>query len=269
MSNGVVTSGCEVCSDLNVMHPGPELDIVLSSTRTTAQSGCKSCLLVSTALEPYGEHLQDEDTIYLTREGEGTLTLRIAHGLVLDPRIELDFFVPKGLSCNVPLAARLVLTQLGTSCPWPTIKPMTPNFGASDAVVAADQIRKWLKTCTEQHESGVCRAISMPQPLPTRLLELQGPQQVRLYTPSPDERGSYVCLSHCWGGNVKLQTTSITKKGFEKQVKWEEIPRSFRHAIDMTWRLGLKYIWIDSLCIIQDSLDDWRREGGNMASICA
>jgi hypothetical protein len=144
---------------------------------------------------------------------------------------------------------------------------MTPSFGASDAVVAADQVQKWLKDCTDNHKSGVCGATSTPQSLPTRVLEIQGPQQVRLYTTSPEERACYVCLSHCWGGNVELQTTSKTKAGFEKQIKWEDVPLTFRHAIDMTWRLGLKYIWIDSLCIIQDNISDWRREGSNMASI--
>jgi hypothetical protein len=89
------------------MYPGPELDIELSIIRTAAQSGCKSCLLIITALEPYREHLQDDDTVYLAREGEGTLTLRIAHGLNLDPRIELDFFVPKGSSYDFPSAALL------------------------------------------------------------------------------------------------------------------------------------------------------------------
>jgi hypothetical protein len=144
---------------------------------------------------------------------------------------------------------------------------MTPNFGSSDAAVAADQIQFWLADCTKNHKSGVCSATSAPQPLPIRLLEIRGPKQVRLYTPSPGETACYVCLSHCWGGNVKLKTTSKTKEGFEKQIAWEDIPRTFRHAIDMTWRLGLKYIWIDSLCIVQDDIEDWRREGSNMASI--
>jgi hypothetical protein len=98
MADGESKSSCEVCSDLNIMYPGPELNIELSSLRTASQLGCKSCLLVSTALEPFEEHLQDDDTVYLAREGEGTLALRIAHGLVPDPRIELDFFVPKGWS---------------------------------------------------------------------------------------------------------------------------------------------------------------------------
>jgi hypothetical protein len=87
--------------------------------------------------------------------------------------------------------------------------------------------------------------------LPTRVIEIQAPQLVRLCTVSTEnERGEHTCLSHCWGGIVPLRTTSKTLPRFhDAGIPWQTLPLSFQHAIDMTNRLRLKYIWIDSLCI--------------------
>lgn len=46
-----------------------------------------------------------------------------------------------------------------------------------------------------------------------------------------------------------------------------ELPRNFRDAIIVTRVLGLRYLWIDSICIIQDSKDDWEEQIGKMGSI--
>jgi len=46
-----------------------------------------------------------------------------------------------------------------------------------------------------------------------------------------------------------------------------KLPKSFRDAIQITRRLGYEYIWIDSLCIIQDDPADWERESAKMAEI--
>lgn len=51
-----------------------------------------------------------------------------------------------------------------------------------------------------------------------------------------------------------------------KHIPWHLLPRTFQDAFDLTWRLGLKYLWVDSLCIVQDDELDWRNEGSNMAT---
>jgi hypothetical protein len=45
------------------------------------------------------------------------------------------------------------------------------------------------------------------------------------------------------------------------------LPRTFQDAVLVTRRLGVKYLWIDSLCIIQDDVEDWQTESGKMADI--
>lgn len=149
---------------------------------------------------------------------------------------------------------------------------MLPRFllksGVEDTTIAEHRIKGWLAGCEQAHE--VCRAAHEDALayLPTRVLEILDSRTVRLHVPGIEkERGRYACLSHCWGKKVPLRTTSKTIHKFRERIQWDSIPATFQDAIVMTHRLGLRYLWIDSLCILQDSLDDWRHEGSSMADI--
>jgi hypothetical protein len=102
--------------------------------------------------------------------------------------------------------------------------------------------------------------------LPTRLLRIDGPKDVKLHVTS-NEASQYICLSHCWGTLPIIKTTSLNLEKFQQNIPWEELSKTFQDAISFSLRLGYTYIWIDSLCIIQDSDKDWRHEGSKMASI--
>jgi hypothetical protein len=81
--------------------------------------------------------------------------------------------------------------------------------------------------------------------------------------------GKYIAFSHCWGGLVPVTTTIDTIKAHESEIVLTNLPRSFRDAIDIAQMLGFKYLWIDSLCIIQDSVQDWASECSKMAAVYA
>ncbi|KAF1917900.1 heterokaryon incompatibility protein-domain-containing protein, partial [Ampelomyces quisqualis] len=82
-------------------------------------------------------------------------------------------------------------------------------------------------------------------------------------------RGCYVCLSHCWGGEQPLKTTldPDTLTQYEQRIEWDLLPKTFQDAITFSRFFGAQYIWIDSLCIIQDSLNDWRAQSALMVEI--
>jgi hypothetical protein len=126
--------------------------------------------------------------------------------------------------------------------------------------------RLWIATCLSDHKA-MC-SIDQPTTLPTRVLRIDGPEKVALHI-SGGEYASYVCLSHCWGDKTisLLRTTTATLEQFQSGIPWEVLPKTFREAIHVTQQLGLQYLWIDSLCIIQDSEEDWRHEGSMMADI--
>lgn len=79
----------------------------------------------------------------------------------------------------------------------------------------------------------------------------------------------YAALSHCWGAGSPLKLTTSTLQEYTKGVGvlWGDISPLFRDAIDFSRRLGLRFLWIDSLCIIQDALEDWKVEGEKMAQV--
>jgi hypothetical protein len=81
-------------------------------------------------------------------------------------------------------------------------------------------------------------------------------------TPPP-----FTALSHCWGKTQIITTTKRTVALRRAGIPWSALSKTFQDAIELTRALGIDYIWIDSLCIIQDDVEDWAREATKMASI--
>jgi Heterokaryon incompatibility protein (HET) len=84
---------------------------------------------------------------------------------------------------------------------------------------------------------------------------------------SQNETAQYICLSHCWGSYRPLKLEKATLEVFKSRISWNSLPLTFQDAISFARKLGVKYIWIDSLCIIQDDGDNRERESANMAAI--
>lgn len=82
--------------------------------------------------------------------------------------------------------------------------------------------------------------------------------------------GGHICLSYCWGMTPKDASWKLTTKSmhqFTAEIPLSLLPQTLHDAITWTRMLGERYIWIDSMCILQDSPEDWQREASNMASI--
>jgi len=97
---------------------------------------------------------------------------------------------------------------------------------------------------------------------------LSDPAFVRLYsTSTADTELEYLTLSHCWG---KLEVLKLEGHNIEAMMagfQISELPQTFQDAIEITRRLGYQYLWIDAMCIIQDSVDDWSFEALRMAAV--
>ncbi len=64
-----------------------------------------------------------------------------------------------------------------------------------------------------------------------------------------------------------MKTTTATLSRQKQAITWAMLSKTFQDAIIITHELGLRYIWIDSLCIIQDDTSDWEEESKKMAAI--
>ena len=111
--------------------------------------------------------------------------------------------------------------------------------------------------------------------LPTRVLDVgraTNPKSVRLFcvskgTTAPEK---YVALSHRWGDPTQHQqfcTTRSNLDSFKNGIDYDQLPRTFQDAITVTRGVGLRFLWIDSLCIVQDDSQDWERESKRMEAV--
>ncbi|KAH6999147.1 heterokaryon incompatibility protein-domain-containing protein [Ilyonectria sp. MPI-CAGE-AT-0026] len=138
---------------------------------------------------------------------------------------------------------------------------------SSNSKDAFDTARYWLKNCVDSHTNCSRRTHNS---LPTRVIYVGEPplyQEVpRLYAQTAGQFDSYVALSHCWGGNIPCKLTEAVLQKYQQALPMSQLPQNFLDAISVTRQLGLRYIWIDALCIIQDSALDWQAEASKMAS---
>jgi hypothetical protein len=106
------------------------------------------------------------------------------------------------------------------------------EFTGSDR--ALEKARAWLSTCIARHD---CSQGTISK-LPTRVLIIDGLDQVRLYVSQQGEKASYACLSHCWGSDPLslLRTTTASLDTFRASVPWKDLPNTFRDAINTDWR---------------------------------
>jgi hypothetical protein len=85
---------------------------------------------------------------------------------------------------------------------------------------------------------------------------------------SASEASRYVALSYCWGSSgPPLKTEKHSLKQRLRGIPIHTMPPCFRDAIEVIRAIGLRYLWIDALCIIQDDPQDWQVESGSMFDI--
>ena len=134
-------------------------------------------------------------------------------------------------------------------------------------------IKFWLDDCVQLHSK--CREPDKLQhdqallKFPARLLDA-GPFE-GYYNNSLKLKenvfGPYVALSHSWGKARHIVTEKVNIESHKRGIPLDDLPKTFQDAVELTKRIGLRYIWIDSLCIIQDDLHDWKKEAAKMANV--
>jgi hypothetical protein len=129
---------------------------------------------------------------------------------------------------------------------------------AQDSVSTAseasfDLARHWLGSCIKDHEAcrEECNSTSI---IPSRLIDVGSPPEydlVRLRSRGEfDDKPEYLTLSHCWGGATILRLLESNTELFFRSIPTEQLPKTFNDAITITRRLGYRYLWIDSICIV-------------------
>ncbi|KAK1830907.1 heterokaryon incompatibility protein-domain-containing protein [Podospora conica] len=135
------------------------------------------------------------------------------------------------------------------------------------------QLLQWLQDCMQNHpECSRYEGLFSPDPFfPTRILDLDpaglSDGMIRLSPGAGLDGQVYAALSHCWGKAPVVRTTKASLPLFTQGVDPSTLSKTFMDAISLTRNLGIRYLWIDSLCIVQDDALDWEREAARMALV--
>lgn len=149
-------------------------------------------------------------------------------------------------------------TQIGS--PWLPDPGSTPHFSI---------MKQWLSVCqkTHNHDQSTPRPLSLYD-LPTRVIDCSpsGANSLRLTDSIVMVSQDYTAFSHCWGQSLMF-TTNNTINDLRIGIDFATLPPSFQDAVTVTRGLGIRYLWIDSLCIIQDNKEDWDHEATRMQHV--
>lgn len=130
--------------------------------------------------------------------------------------------------------------------------------------------KTWLRRCLQKHPK--CRERLNPMFWsPTRLIDVGEPSLARCaklcVVAELPQRPTYLTLSHCWGGADIAKLTLESFPALKIDLDEQHLPNTFKDALHITRSLGYQYLWIDSLCIFQDSKEDWAAESAVMGDI--
>ena len=152
------------------------------------------------------------------------------------------------------------------SCGFPPIGTGRHRYANADSTESYEAITMAINDCILNHP--YCRP-SSTRTTPKRLLKVptvSGASIQVIHTADMKGEVEFTALSHCWGVHP---LPKLLKRHGDKNIvfQWTDLPRSFQDACTVTRNLFHQYIWIDSLCIIQDDPADWKAEAAKMGSI--
>jgi hypothetical protein len=137
-------------------------------------------------------------------------------------------------------------------------------------------LRSWLEFCDTTHACNQ-QDVRSQGVSPTRLIYVghTDAEVLRLYLSKGTKDVKYTALSHCWGNEPPSEsdprycTTDGNISARLNGFSLSELPKTFQDAVRVTRELGIEYLWIDSLCIIQWNAEDWKHEAGRMEDVFA
>ena len=155
-------------------------------------------------------------------------------------------------------------------CLWDSLEPgpvFVPDFSSDECFAL---IKSWIANCEQDHKHAKCQ-LPAATLLPHRIIDVgtDTPSDLVFLYESHGECAQYIALSHCWGTQQSYITTKESLDQRKRGFNIQDVPRTHRDAITCTRKLGVRYLWIDSLCIIQNDIDDWEKESAKMYDIYA
>ncbi|EWY80752.1 hypothetical protein FOYG_16677 [Fusarium oxysporum NRRL 32931] len=239
---------CDKCSHLQFWQP--DLKFEVSSSSLATSSGCQLCRLIQESLQ--GHTIPGHvDEVMIQRNGP---TFEVQGS----SRPILSFYTDPGYV--------VFDDEFSQVC--------TPDLPVPGSMEQFQLFQEWLQTCsnTHDHTRPLSLSVGNSNNLPTRVVDVGDGSNLPIHlTVSGDmESATYFALSHRWGDDSTHhvgRTLIANHDDRYNSISWHELPLNFKDAIEVTRGLGVRYLWIDSLCIVQDDNDDWARESVRMEEV--
>lgn len=148
-------------------------------------------------------------------------------------------------------------------------------MGLSEVPQAGSQahlkiLQHWLNVCDNQHPGCKpdCKS-ACNSSLPTRLIDVGSGNHpsIKLYETQPGDNMRYLALSHPWGKPPHFCTFMDNVEVYRHSIEFHNLPATFQDAVTITRGLGVQYLWIDSICIIQGQHGDFAQQAHRMEDV--
>ncbi|KAM6534508.1 hypothetical protein FALCPG4_004142 [Fusarium falciforme] len=276
-----VSSPCDVCHDFQPVETNPRaspIDRMFNLYNTHVDNlhdDCPRCSLLKTIFlrlqssllaeydefEPINREGTQFSGIWVAPKSDGTVLARCTWDMQLKKKDEQgDTYFYREVHIHPATESEIPKS-------W-TPKKLHNTHWSPKSEESIQFVKGLLQTCEAgQGDHHNCRSENKPL-LPTRVIRIDPEDEsLSLYEPQPAETGVYVALSHCWGppSRQPIRTIRETISLMRVSVPESELSCVFRDTIWLCKQLGVQYVWIDSLCIIQDDAGDWEIESAKMA----
>lgn len=124
----------------------------------------------------------------------------------------------------------------------------------------------WLQNCRSTHPRCQSPRDNFKE-LPTRLVDLDTSGLRLCSLVGEPMLHPYATLSHCWGSKHYVLLTKENLASFYTGIPMASLSRIVIDAISIARKMGFRYLWIDTLCIVQDDPEDWEREASRMSQV--
>jgi hypothetical protein len=241
----------------------------LSQIQDSAENGCALCVQFVHDYQRIVQHKgvskhKDIGSVRIENHQlwpPGTFALKLEFPeIFLDPDMEPDY-VPEHLTLSVWMR-QILQEELIEHCSPPGVHA---HYSTKDTMALC---KKWLNRCCTSHD----HCTSQEKFLPTRLVDVHDEHPRLVLGAQLDDVPRYATLSHCWGPPGSPSFSTLREENleeFQSKIPGEALSKTYLESFFICRNLGLRYIWIDSLCVIQDSKDgeDWKNEAAKMTHV--
>ncbi|KAB5586183.1 heterokaryon incompatibility protein-domain-containing protein [Coniochaeta sp. 2T2.1] len=169
--------------------------------------------------------------------------------------------IRQGGTYNASFFALALPDETDLYCSQVLNMPVNTSPGSSKSLTL---VRYWFERCATAHDCGI---LDLPPSLPSMLLAV-GERDIRPVETTNSAKVRYAALSYCWGTQPQnIVRCKSTIRQLTNGIPLESLGATIRDTAKAVQAVGLEYLWIDSLCIVQDDLEAKGREITRMHDI--